>query len=215
MFLVALPVCAQADIYAAAAGRHGIDPLLFQAIAHVESSGHPWTLNIDGEPLRFQGRDDLLAYYRHVRERPVMLRTVRGGVYSYMWYGTALQAEQDYLVARREDARLGLAGERAAVLRVVKADNVDIGMMQINWIHNGRRLGVRFEALVEPKTNTEYAARILANLIRQHGLWNGVGRYHSGTPWRQQAYTRKVYNAYRTLRGVASRQVPFSGDTNG
>ena len=97
----------------------------------------------------------------------------------------------------------------------MNTDNVDIGTMQINWIHNGRRLGVHFEKLVDPNTNAEYAARILAGLIRQHGLWNGVGRYHSGTPWRQQAYTSKVYRAYRGLLVDTTRQSRISGDHSG
>lgn len=209
--LLASPLGVYADTYAAAV-RHGIDPLLFRAIAHVESNGHPWTLNIDGEPLRFQKKSDLVAYYRHVKSRPIMLKTVRDGIYRHQWYASALDAEADYFNARHEDTRLRLPKDRWAVLRVVNTENVDIGAMQINWIHNGRRSGMHFEKLVDPNVNAEYAARILAGLIRQHGLWSGVGRYHSGTPWRQQAYTSKVYRAYRGFLGDATRQSRISSD---
>ena len=52
-------------------------------------------------------KSDLITYYRHVQSRPVMLKTVRAGIYRHQWYASALDAEADYFNARREDTRLG------------------------------------------------------------------------------------------------------------
>lgn len=208
------PIAAQGDPLLAAAQRHGVDLYLFQAVAKVESNGHPWTLNLDGEPLRFRSKEDLIAYYRHVRERPIMLRTVRGGYYRYSWHSSAKQAEGDYLAAIAEDERLGLRREMRAKLRRVDPENVDLGIMQINWREHGKKLRIGYETLVEPSVNTDYAARHLADLIRQYGVWGGVGRYHSPTSWRQQNYVGKVYRAYREIYSGAMRHASHALSRN-
>lgn len=200
------PVIANADPLLTAAQRHGVDVYLFQAVAKVESNTYPWTLNIDGEPLRFRSKDELLAYYRHVRKHPIMLRTVRGGYYRYSWYGTVRQAEQEYRSAKTEDERLGLRPDMRTKLRQVNPDNVDLGLMQINWREHGKYIRGGYETLIEPAANADYAAQHLAGLIRRYGIWGGVGRYHSPTSWRQQNYVGKVYRAYREIYSSAHRR---------
>lgn len=214
-FLLAFASGVWADDYLSAAQRHGIDPDLLRAVAIVESNGYPWTFNVDGEPLRFATKKDALDYYRYVRANPVMLRTVRKGVYRYRWYASAIDAEQDYLQARQEDAQLRLPRTHAAMLRVVQADNTDVGRMQINWRTHGHRVGVTFDRLLEPAVNMEYGARHLSELVRAYGLWEGVGRYHSPTPWRRTSYANKVYRTYQQLYERNLRQTRVSGPPAG
>lgn len=200
------PLGAHGDPLLAAAQRHGVDVHLFQAVAKVESNTYPWTLNIDGEPLRFRSKDELLAYYRHVRKHPVMLRTVREGYYRYSWHVSVREAEQEYRSAKTEDERLGLRPDMRTRLRQVNPDNVDLGLMQINWKEHGKYVRGGYESLIEPAANADYAARHLADLIRRYGIWGGVGRYHSPTSWRQQNYVGKVYRAYREIYSSALRR---------
>lgn len=212
--LALVPVLAHADPLLVAAQRHGVDLYLIQAVAKVESNAYPWTLNIDGEPLRFHSKSELVAYYRHVREHPIMLRMVRGGYYRYSWHGSVKQAERDYLAAKAEDERLGLRPDMRAKLRQVNPDNVDLGLMQINWREHGKYVRGGYESLIEPSVNADYAARHLADLIRRYGIWGGVGRYHSPTSWRQQNYVGKVYRAYREIYSTALRRASHAPSGN-
>ncbi len=74
----------------------------------------------------------------------------------------------------------------------------DIGLMQINsrwWA--GRAPP---QALLEPCTNLEWGASILAQARAQVGSrWQAVGRYHGGTSREQLRYMRAVFAAWRRL----------------
>jgi len=82
-------------------------------------------------------------------------------------------------------------------------DNVDIGLMQINWPFWGRRLGVTKSELLDPKVNLLYGARILERpLMRRGKFWRQVSDYHSGTPQARDRYNQRVYSVYLAyLRG--------------
>src|SRR5262249_48106646 len=54
-------------------------------------------------------------------------------------------------------------------------DNVDIGLMQINWGHWGKRFGLSKTNLLDPWLNVFLGARILQYCVRVGGSWrNGV-----------------------------------------
>lgn len=79
-------------------------------------------------------------------------------------------------------------------------DNVDIGLMQINWRHWGKRLGLSKLELLDPWLNVLLGARILENCIKVSGSWwKGVGLYHSVNESRQREYIEKVWRSYRRL----------------
>jgi soluble lytic murein transglycosylase-like protein len=76
-------------------------------------------------------------------------------------------------------------------------DNVDIGLMQINWPFWGSRLGVSKSALLDPRLNLLYGARILKQPLMHRGdLWHGIGAYHAGTLRTRDRYNQKVYSVY-------------------
>lgn len=57
---------------------------------------------------------------------------------------------------------------------------IDIGCMQINHHFHGSEF-VSVEAMFEPKTNVDYAARFLKTLRQREGSWTlAVARYHAG-----------------------------------
>lgn len=79
-------------------------------------------------------------------------------------------------------------------------DNVDIGLMQINWGHWGKKLGVPKYDLLDPRLNVFLGARILEHCVRTSGdWWKGVGIYHSPHESRQRAYVEKVWQSYRRM----------------
>jgi soluble lytic murein transglycosylase-like protein len=75
--------------------------------------------------------------------------------------------------------------------------NVDIGLMQINWPFWGPRLGVSKLALLDPRTNLLYGARILKEPLSRGGnFWQRLSDYHSGNPQARDRYNQRVYNVY-------------------
>ena len=76
-------------------------------------------------------------------------------------------------------------------------DNVDIGLMQINWPFWGRRLGVSKSDLLDPKSNLLYGARILKEPLTRGGdIWRRVSDYHAGSVTTRNLYNHKVYSVY-------------------
>ena len=79
-------------------------------------------------------------------------------------------------------------------------DNVDIGLMQVNWGFWGNRFGLSKFELLDPQLNVVAGAKILEHCIRVSGSrWKGVGLYHSPENLRQRDYIEKVWRSYRLV----------------
>jgi hypothetical protein len=80
------------------------------------------------------------------------------------------------------------------------SDNVDIGLMQVNWGFWGNRFGLSKFELLDPQLNVVAGAKILEHCVRVSGnWWKGVGLYHSPENFRQRAYIDKVWRSYRLV----------------
>ena len=79
-------------------------------------------------------------------------------------------------------------------IRYNKNGSWDIGLMQINtvWKDTLSRHGISSADLEIPCKNIAVGAWILADKIKQKGIWEGVGSYHSNTPRLSQRYRDKV-----------------------
>ena len=79
-------------------------------------------------------------------------------------------------------------------IRYNKNGSWDIGLMQINsvWKDTLSRHGISSADLEIPCKNIAVGAWILADKIKQKGIWEGVGSYHSNTPHLSQRYRDKV-----------------------
>ena len=79
-------------------------------------------------------------------------------------------------------------------IRHNKNGSWDIGLMQINtvWKDTLNRHGISAADLEIPCKNIAVGAWILADKIKQKGIWEGVGSYHSNTPHLSQRYRDKV-----------------------
>jgi soluble lytic murein transglycosylase-like protein len=79
-------------------------------------------------------------------------------------------------------------------------DNVDIGLMQVNWGYWGNKFGLSKSELLDPELNVLVGAKILEHCIRVGGSpWIGVGLYHSPENFRQREYVEKVWQSYRRV----------------
>ena len=79
-------------------------------------------------------------------------------------------------------------------------DNVDIGLMQVNWSYWGIRFGLSKSELLDPQLNVLVGAKILEHCIRVGGSpWIGVGLYHSPENFLQREYVEKVWQSYRRV----------------
>ena len=140
------------------------------------------------------------------------------GIASACWEEAARKhaASADLLiaVARAESSLNPIAVNRSHLART---NTVDIGIMQIN--SNGkmlRNLGVTPQQLLDPCTNIDAGARILAEKMARYGqTWEAVGAYNAScvalSP--QQCLRARMRYAWRVYRFLvkAVRSVPASG----
>jgi soluble lytic murein transglycosylase-like protein len=126
-----------------------------------------------------------------------LLAAVAGAESEYHPWALNLTGRQIYCHSRAEaEAILDSSGE-----------DVDIGLMQINWRRWGKRLGVSKRQLLDPAINLLAGARILKHYLQRRGeLWDRIGSYHSGLPPERARYNRQVYAAYlRYMSGELTR----------
>lgn len=70
--------------------------------------------------------------------------------------------------------------------------NIDIGLMQVNYRWHGEKF-VDIKEMLHPRTNIEYAGKLLASLYKQHGNWHKAIRYyHSANSIHHRKYSRKI-----------------------
>ena len=84
-------------------------------------------------------------------------------------------------------------------------DNMDIGLMQINWHWHGDNF-TSVEEAFDPIKNASYAVSYLRKHRQKKDWWNSVGRYHSGTEKYAKRYIRNVYAMYRRVHRITSNK---------
>ncbi len=95
----------------------------------------------------------------------------------------------------------------------------DIGLMQINstWLPKLATHGIDEQELLEPCTNIQVGAWILAGNVQRLGYtWDAIGAYHSASPARRRAYAERIYrqmaevrrSAQLTSQSIASAALP-------
>lgn len=121
-----------------------------------------------------------------------LLAAIAGAESAYHPWALNLRGRQVYCRSRAEAERL-----------ISGFDDVDIGLMQVNFPRWGRRLGLSKSQLLDPPTNLLAGARILRECLNRSGdLWQRIGAYHSGRPNERRRYNQEVYKNYlRYIRG--------------
>ncbi len=76
--------------------------------------------------------------------------------------------------------------------------NIDVGLMQINWRYHKNNFKNITEAF-DPYYNVSYAVSYLRKHKQNMNWWQSVGRYHSGTEKYAKKYIKNVYAMYRRV----------------
>ena len=83
--------------------------------------------------------------------------------------------------------------QRAAATGLTLTDSLDLGLMQINYRHQGRPRGFTPAELLQPYINLRVGCTVLKEALASGGpAWQRIGRYHSRDPARQLAYALRV-----------------------
>ena len=82
-----------------------------------------------------------------------------------------------------------------------RSDNVDIGLMGINYRYHLKGTDIDPMSLLQAGVNAAFGCRILGDaMARSSTLWEGIGRYHSSTSWRTRRYAADVLRT--VLKGL-------------
>jgi hypothetical protein len=109
---------------------------------------------------------------------------------------------QGYAFYPRSEAE----AKRFLAVSLALTDNVDIGLMQINWRtwkDEILALGLTPYDLLGARTNMQIGCRILAEALSTRGTFEArLGRYHSRQRERGRWYAKKVLAAAREVEGA-------------
>jgi hypothetical protein len=85
---------------------------------------------------------------------------------------------------------------KVEALREQGVRNIDVGCMQVNLMHHPQAFRHLHDAF-DPDSNVRYASRFLRSLrTSAPSLFEAVGRYHSHTPERRDAYAERVFRRW-------------------
>jgi soluble lytic murein transglycosylase-like protein len=140
-----------------------------------------------------------LVAARNADVPPDLLIAIAGAESGYHPWALNIKGRQVFCQSREE---------AESVLETTPTDDIDIGLMQINWRFWGPRSGVASRGeLLDPRTNLALGAAILKDgLSRGGSLWHRISNYHSGGRAEREKYNQMVYNAYlRYMHGKIHR----------
>ncbi len=114
---------------------------------------------------------------------------------NFPWPWTVRSGEHGAHFLAREDAIAHVKG-----LKNQHITNIDIGCFQINLFYHPQAFH-SWEDGFTPKTNAEYAARLLLKLKNKNGSWSrAVAFYHSSTSSIATPYRKRVYTDWQKLK---------------
>ncbi len=77
--------------------------------------------------------------------------------------------------------------------------SIDLGCMQINWLHHGHNFK-SIEHALEPRINVHFGAMFLKQKFDKSGNWHkAIAHYHSATPERGTKYSQSVFKIANNL----------------
>ena len=136
---------------------------------------------------------------RHAEVPPDLLIAIVSAESGYHPWALNIKGHQVFCQSREE---------AESVLANTPTDDVDIGLMQVNWRFWGPRSGLGSKGeLLDPRKNLEIGAAILKEGLGRGGpLWHRISNYHAGGEHERERYNQQVYDAYlRYMHGKIRR----------
>lgn len=78
--------------------------------------------------------------------------------------------------------------------------NVDMGVMQMNWMYHGKGYGWDAEKMLSPKAQIEYLVNVMAPELRYACGKKWIACYHSWNPSNQRKYLKNIIKAEKRLK---------------
>lgn len=203
LVLVAGEALAQDDLFERTAKKHDLSAELLRSIALVESNMHPWAVNINLEGFRPESPWQAVQLIQRVQRRPWLLKVFYKDTNHRLFFRSGRDAQFALLQLRARARFLDAEVPQQWEIRKLDVRSVDIGLMQINWKFHGEHFD-SMQALFDPATNLDYAARFLKSLLKEHGdLEQAVAHYHSNTEEFQNRYLQAFRQVYEKQLGEA------------
>lgn len=187
----------EGDLFERTAKRHGLSAELLRSIALVESNMHPWAVNLNWESFTLESPYQAVQLIRGVQKRPWLLRVDYKDTSHRLFFPTGRDAQVALKNLQARAKFLDTEIPHQWEIRKLDVRSVDIGLMQINWKFHGRHFD-SIQALFDPATNLDYAARYLKTLLKEHGgdVEKAVAHYHSNTEEFQNRYLQAFRPVY-------------------
>ena len=181
------------DLYDYMGDRYQVESTLLRAVSTAESHGYPWTVDLDGYPFFFSTEDEAISFAKLAQIRPWLV---------VVSYSARSRPDERYLYSTQVEAlglRHSLHGVRAFVVKHVDSNNIDLGLMQVNWRYHGSEVP-SMSRLMDPTYNVAFGAYLLSHLIHKYGnVWTAVGYYHSSDTDERKRYAAEVKAIYEKL----------------
>lgn len=172
----------------------------------------PYTINVNhGRKKKFAETDAAAKYIQKMAGMGFKKFDVWGGGKYYSKVSAAraqrhvsLAAGKVHVRARGFSKRFNSKqGAIIATNRIINGghNNVDVGLMQINWKYHGENFAGVAEAF-EAEHNVGYAVTYLKKHKQTRDWWGSVGRYHSGTKKHADRYIKHVWGMYKRLHKI-------------
>lgn len=191
--LIFSPVALGQDLFVKMGQRYSVEPNVLRAISQIESSQHPWTLNVYGEPFFLTSKKETLHLLQRVHKNPYLLKV------TFNDNTTRRFAYPSRKAANRKLSEL--SDVKKSNIRHLNVDLTDIGIMQINWhYHHENVPGI--ERLLDPEYNIAYGAFYLSRLLKRYNgdLLKAIASYHDNDPVKQKKYVRRFKAVYDSLK---------------
>ncbi len=196
------------------ARKYGVSPAILTTIVLKESSGKPWSLNIDGEGMHFTSKSSAIRAFRTVmNHRWVLKYKIGDGEYSRRFFKSEQQAvswldhrnrgldasEIQLKLLKGENPQFDDVGD--TIVRRLRLVNTDIGIAQINYRWHGKALRdtVKFTHWLDPDFNLDYAAKHMDELIKRHdgNIMEAIAHYHSSNNHLQSLYLERFLPTFK------------------
>lgn len=174
----------------------GVPPALVRTVAICESNLNPWALNVSGIPFQPDTKDEAIDILNHIATRPYCVMASKPREKVKKWFFSTEAGAAKMIRKLREigykpvESIWPVKTFPAVDYKKLDISSTDVGLCQINykWHFKGSKL----TPLFDPKTNIEYAAKLLKQHYEKQGTYIlALAHYHNTNPAIYKSYLNR------------------------